>query len=141
MLQSIPSAAFLLLLIAFASIVFTRQNKSPLPKGTRRPPGPKGKPFLGNLDDAPTVRLSQHWKKLSDQYGPVMRLKLGGQEHIVLSNEKVANDLLRERGTIYSSREQPPAVAQLLSNNMRPLFLPYNGACCVQQSFSVLGNR
>jgi cytochrome P450 len=43
----------------------------------------------------------------------------------VVSTEKVANDLMRERGTLYSSREQFPMAAQLLSDNLRPLFLPY----------------
>lgn len=42
------------------------------------------------------------------------------------STEKVANDLLRERGGNYSSREQLPAAAKLLSRDLRPLFWPYN---------------
>ena len=33
---------------------------------------------------------------------------------------------MRERGTLYSSREQFPMAAQLLSDNLRPLFLPYS---------------
>ena len=45
---------------------------------------------------------------------------------MVISTEKVANDLLRERGTLYSSREQLPAAAILLGDGLRPLFLPYN---------------
>ena len=44
----------------------------------------------------------------------------------VVSSEKVANDLLRERGNIYSSREQMPAAVQLLGDNLRPLFWPHN---------------
>jgi hypothetical protein len=43
----------------------------------------------------------------------------------VVSTEKIANDLIRERGTLYSSHEQFPMAAQLLSDNMPPLFLPY----------------
>lgn len=46
-----------------------------------------------------------------------------------MSTEKVANDLLRERGNLYSSREQTPAAAKLLGGDLRPLFLPYNGMC------------
>jgi hypothetical protein len=44
----------------------------------------------------------------------------------MLSSAKIANDLLRELGTIYSSREQLSMTAYLLSNNLRPLFLLYN---------------
>lgn len=59
------------------------------------------------------------------QYGPLFRLNIAGRNHIVVSTEEIANDLLRERGNIYSDREQLPMAAQLLSNNLRPLFLPY----------------
>lgn len=61
-----------------------------------------------------------------DQYGPLFRLRLAGKEHYIVSNEKVANDLLRERGNIYSSREQMPAAVQLLGDNLRPLFWSHN---------------
>lgn len=56
-----------------------------------------------------------------------MRLSFAGSLQYVVSNEKFANDLLRERGNLYSSREQTPAAAQLLSGSLRPLLLPYNG--------------
>jgi cytochrome P450 len=46
--------------------------------------------------------------------------------HVVVSTEKIANDLMRERGTLYSDREQLPMAAQLLSDNLCPLFLPYD---------------
>jgi hypothetical protein len=42
----------------------------------------------------------------------------------MVSSEKIANDLLRERG---STREQSVFAAELMSRNLRPLFLPYNG--------------
>lgn len=32
---------------------------------------------------------------------------------------------MRERGNIYSDRDHPPMAAELLSDNLRPLFLPY----------------
>jgi hypothetical protein len=44
---------------------------------------------------------------------------------VIISSKKIANDLLRERGNVYSSREQAP-MATLLSGNLRPVFLPYN---------------
>ncbi len=60
-------------------------------------------------------------------------MTLAGQEHYVLSSEKVANDLLRERGSIYSSRPLAPASAELLSKNLRPVLLPYNGELVVMR--------
>jgi cytochrome P450 len=61
----------------------------------------------------------------SKRYGAMLRLNIAGKHHIIVSSEEIANDLLRERGTIYSSREQLPMAAQLVSGNLRPLFLPY----------------
>jgi cytochrome P450 len=52
-------------------------------------------------------------------------LNIAGREHFVVSTESIANDLLRDRGNIYSSREQLPAATWLLSDNLRPLFWPY----------------
>ena len=87
----------------------------------------KGKPLVGNLLDIPPYHSWLKFKKWADQYGPIFRLSIAGREHYVVSTEKIANDLLRERGTIYSSREQLPAAAQLLSRDLRPLLLPYDG--------------
>ncbi|EON62419.1 hypothetical protein W97_01641 [Coniosporium apollinis CBS 100218] len=96
------------------------------PKDAKLPPGPKGKPLVGNLLDIPPYHSWLKFKEWADQYGPLFRLNIAGREHYIVSTEKIANDLLRERGTLYSSREQLPAAAQLLGDNLRPLFLPYN---------------
>lgn len=45
----------------------------------------------------------------------------------MVSTEKIANDLLRERGNLYSSREQLPMAVKLMGRDLRPLFLPYGG--------------
>lgn len=137
---------FLLLGVAI-SLFITRllKRKEKLPKGARLPPGPSGMldsktctasgldmtaigvPVVGNLLDIPQKHSWVKFKVWADQYGPLMRLNLGGRDHYVVSNESIANDLLRERGNLYSSREQTPAAAQLLSGGLRPLLLPYNG--------------
>ncbi|KAF8847145.1 cytochrome P450 [Acephala macrosclerotiorum] len=62
----------------------------------------------------------------SKTFGPLYQLTIAENPHIILSTEKIANDLLRERGTIYSSRDQLPMAAVLVSDNLRPLFLPYD---------------
>ncbi|KAF5264220.1 hypothetical protein FOXYS1_5006 [Fusarium oxysporum] len=95
-------------------------------KTGKLPPGPPGTPLFGNLLDIPPHHSWLKFKAWADRYGPIMRLNLAGREHVVLSTEKVANDLLREKGSIYSSREHLVFASELLSNNLRPLLLPYN---------------
>lgn len=86
-----------------------------------------GYPLIGNLLDIPPQHSWLKFKEWADEYGPLYRIRLGWQEHVVISTEKIANDLLRERGSHYSSREQTVMAAELLSDNLRPLLLPYNG--------------
>jgi hypothetical protein len=44
----------------------------------------------------------------------------------MISTKKVINNLLRERGNFYSSREYLLIALGILSYNIRPLLLPYN---------------
>ena len=116
----------LLTLFALATIIgiFSCQAKK-APAGAQLPPGPPGKPIIGNALDIPPYHSWFQFEKWSKKYGPLYRLSIAGRTHVIVSTEKIANDLLRERGTIYSSREQLPMAAQMMSNNLRPLFLPY----------------
>lgn len=122
------SPALLAVFAAFvACSVFTYLNSGPkLPKGTILPPGPPGKPLVGNLPDIPPKHSWLKFKEWADRYGPLFRLNIAGREHYVVSTQKIADELLRERGNIYSSREQLPAAAKLLGDDLRPLFWPHN---------------
>lgn len=91
---------------------------------------------MGNLPDIPAQHSWLQFKKWADQYGAIFRLDVFGRNIIVVSTEKIANDLLRERGTLYSSREQLPMAARLVSRNLRTLFLPYGGTCVRSSSSS-----
>nr|OQO31889.1 hypothetical protein B0A51_01084 [Rachicladosporium sp. CCFEE 5018] len=116
----------LIALVVFALLgaVYLCEQKDP-PTGTRQPDGPPGKPFVGNLLDIPPYHSWLQFFKWSKQFGPLYRLNLAGQEHVIVSTESIANDLLRERGTLYSSRAYLPMATELLSHNLRPLLLPY----------------
>lgn len=87
----------------------------------------KGKPLLGNFFDIPPYHSWLKFKQWADIYGPLFQLNLIGRRLVVISTEKVANDLLRERGSFYSSREYLPMASGILSHNMRPLLQPYDG--------------
>ncbi|KAF5979386.1 cytochrome P450 monooxygenase [Fusarium bulbicola] len=86
----------------------------------------QGKPLVGNLFEIPQYHSWLKFKEWADTYGPIFRLNLAGRQHVVLSTEKIANDLLRERGSYYSSREFLPMASGIVSREMRPLLLPYN---------------
>lgn len=84
-----------------------------------------GFPLLGNVTQHPKASPWYKYTAWCKEYGPLVKFTIGGQEHVIVNTEKIANDLMRERGNIYSSRPQVPMAAQLLSRNMRPVLLPY----------------
>jgi cytochrome P450 len=94
------------------------------PKGSRLPQGPAGIPFIGSLLQVPQQHSWLQFHTWAKQYGPIFRLNLAGHENYVVNTESIANDLLWQRGNIYSSREQSPAAAVLLSDGLRPLLWP-----------------
>lgn len=49
--------------------------------------------------------------KWSEEYGPIYQVNLAGHNHVWISDEDVAIDLLSKRGNIYSDRPHIPALA------------------------------
>ncbi|KAJ2903847.1 O-methylsterigmatocystin oxidoreductase 3 [Zalerion maritima] len=120
--------ATLLLLL----LLLTRLSKpgSQPPKSTPKPlplpPSPPGAlPLIGHAHLIPPSHSWLLFKSWTDRLGPVVHLSILGRSHVLLGSESVANTLLRERGSIYSDREQLPAAAVLLSDGRNSLMAPY----------------
>ncbi|KAF4548076.1 Cytochrome P450-like protein 54 [Elsinoe fawcettii] len=121
-------SVLLILLIAFWGVYDAWQRYARRSKRVKDLPGPRGLPIAGSALDISKGRHGYFWFKFTDwgrEYGPIYQYKAFGKVNIVVGTEKIANDLLRERGDIYSSRENLPMASQLLSGNKRALFLPY----------------
>lgn len=133
MVSSITTALAVIIL-AFATYLLKRSNKTVIPPGTRSPPGPAGKPIIGSMLDIPPVHSWFKFKELTDQYGPITKITIAGQDHVLLGTEQVANDLLRERGSIYSDRPTFHA-ANIMTRGLIPLLLRYGDVWRTQRSF------
>lgn len=70
----------------------------------RHPPGPPGLPIIGNARDMPVVDGHLAYSELAKKYGPIMQFCVLGKAVIVISDAKIAVDLLDKRGAIYSGR-------------------------------------
>ncbi|KAJ9602887.1 hypothetical protein H2200_012667 [Cladophialophora chaetospira] len=78
------------------------------PNGLKPLPGPKGYPFLGSILDFPKTFGYHKFKEWSDVYGPIFQVNILGATHVVISDAKIADDLLALKGAQYSDR--PPLV-------------------------------
>jgi hypothetical protein len=73
---------------------------------TALPPGPKGLPFIGNINDLPTpgVPQYQHWLQHKERYGPLSSITVLGQTMIIVHDKEVAFELMEKRASKYSGR-------------------------------------
>lgn len=89
----------------------------------RLPPGPRRLPFIGNLlelGDKPHQSVTA----LSKRYGPVMYLKLGSINTIVVSSSEAAQEVLKEKDEAFSSRTVLKGVQVADHPEFSVVFLP-----------------
>jgi hypothetical protein len=74
--------------------------------GLPLPPGPKGLPLLGNVNDMPLPGILEcdHWLKHKDVYGPISSVTVLGQTFIIINDADIALDMLRDRAINHSAR-------------------------------------
>jgi hypothetical protein len=94
--------AFCGIVAAYLIRRFLRSSKHVLPL----PPGPKGLPLLGNINDLPKpgVLECHHWAKHKDLYGPISSITVLGQTFVIINDADIALELLRDRASINSGR-------------------------------------
>ncbi|WCJ37143.1 cytochrome P450 family 71 subfamily B polypeptide 2 [Euphorbia peplus] len=125
-LQQIPSFQILLssLLLIFTIFMIgrRRQNRNP-----NSPPGPWKFPILGSL---PHMMLSsdlthQRFRALSLIYGPVMSLRLGHVQAIVISSAQAAKQIMKTHGESFAERPLVLDAQIVLYNQKDILFGSY----------------
>ena len=100
---TIPLLAYAALL--FGVFLFLVGSARKAPPGSIYPPGPKRQPIIGNLLQIPGEHSWIKFHEWSQIYGTLYGLDIAGRKQVILSSEETANDLLGERGNVYSSRE------------------------------------
>ncbi|KAG0699929.1 cytochrome P450 [Suillus ampliporus] len=78
------------------------------------PPGPKGKPLVGNLFDIPLVDTAKVFAEWRSLYGDVIYLEALHQRILVLNSFEAANELLSKRSLIYSDRPKLVMLGRLM---------------------------
>ncbi|OAG38750.1 hypothetical protein AYO21_07103 [Fonsecaea monophora] len=68
------------------------------------PPGPPTIPIVGNLLQIPIKNFHLGFQEIAQKYGPIVSLKLGATDMIMLNHPTVVRELLEKRSNIYSAR-------------------------------------
>lgn len=96
------SGFFLAALVILLRLLKSRKNSI-----QKRPPGPKGWPIFGNIFDLGTVLPHQTLYRLRFRHGPVMWLRLGAMNTMVVQSGKAAAELFRNHDLPFSDRKVP----------------------------------
>lgn len=113
------------------------EKKKKKKKGHRKAyniPPHAGLPLIGNLLDIPKKHAWLKYREYIEEHGPIVRIKLMGQEHILLGSEAVVDDLLKSRGGIYSGRPQTQACS-ILTQDQHVLMMPAGEPLRVRRRF------
>ncbi|KAH0840986.1 cytochrome P450 [Fonsecaea pedrosoi] len=94
--------AVIAVVVVLAALIIRFRNLGMRPKNY--PPGPPTIPVFGNLFQMPRSKLHEGLAKMSEQYGPIMGLKLGAMDMIVINSYTTVKDLYDKRSSIYSNR-------------------------------------
>jgi hypothetical protein len=110
---AIPSLFF----SAIQQILSWRKRKlAPEPKF----PGPKQYPIVGRVHDLPRFSMWLKFKEWADEHGPIYQTRAVDQTFIIVSDEKIAEEMLVKRGHIYSGR---PQIRSLIKHKDGPAYV------------------
>jgi len=85
-----------------------------IPTGLKPLPGPKGYPIIGSVPEVPEKNGFIKFADWGKQYGPIYQCDLAGDNHVWISTDEIARDLLSKKAAIYSDR---PHIPSLIDDN------------------------
>jgi len=115
--------ALILIYLAIPGIVISAiqrlLSKKKPSSGGKAFPGPEQYPVVGRVHDLPRFSMWLKFKEWADKYGPIYQTRMLNQPFIIVSDEKIAEELLVKRGHIYSGR---PQIRSLIKHKDGPAY-------------------
>ncbi|KAL5544062.1 hypothetical protein UlMin_007846 [Ulmus minor] len=115
------STFFLVLLFLFSIVLFLRNRSS---AKLNLPPSPPRLPIIGNLHQLGT-RPHHSLKALSDKYGPLMLLKLGHIQTLVVSSADIVKEIIKSHDVVMCNRPTTTAAEIFLFGGRNIALSPY----------------
>jgi len=81
-----------------------------------------GYPIIGSVPDVPEKNGFIKFADWGKEYGPIYQCNLAGSNHVWVSSEKIAHDLLSKKAAIYSDRPHIPGLID--DNRTSAQYLP-----------------
>lgn len=90
-------------------------------------PGPTLLPYFGRIHDLPIEKMWLKFDEWAKIYGPIYRTEMLGTKFIIVTDEKIIEDLLVKRAKYNSDRPAVPSLFDSKSTNGSMEYLPLMG--------------
>ncbi|XP_078446975.1 cytochrome P450, family 98, subfamily A, polypeptide 3 [Wolffia australiana] len=92
--------------------------------GVRLPPGPRGWPVVGNLNQVGSVRC-RCYADWADRFGPVMAVWLGSTLNVVVSSAEAAKEALKDQDQAMADRPRSRSTARFSRDGQDLIWADY----------------
>lgn len=120
-------AGFALVSFVLYSLLNSKNRQQKTAAGATPLPGPALVPGIGRVHDLPINFMWIKFKEWADIYGPIYYTEMLGTKFIIVSDEKIAEELLVKRAKIYSDRPAVPSLFDSKSTHGSMEYLPLMG--------------
>ncbi|XP_074365312.1 cytochrome P450 71A9-like [Apium graveolens] len=124
--SSIMEVALFLLSVSLPLLLLIKLRSYYNRKLNRRPPGPRGLPWIGNLHQFDSINPHIYLYQLSLKYGPLMSLRLGSVQTLVISSASAAKEVFKNHDLCFSGRPTFVGSQKVSYNSKDIVFSPYN---------------
>uniref|UniRef100_M8BDR2 Cytochrome P450 99A2 n=1 Tax=Aegilops tauschii TaxID=37682 RepID=M8BDR2_AEGTA len=124
--MELSAATLLFLSLVSLIVLLSLLGRKPAPSSRKRqPPGPRRLPFIGSLLHLLTATPQVALRDLARKHGPVMYLRLGQVDTVVISSPAAAQEVLRDNNLNFASRPSLLATEIVGYGNTDIAFAPY----------------
>jgi hypothetical protein len=127
-MHSLTVYAIGLAIFGWAVYVFyeaiSKRNSKYNPRGL---PGPALVPWVGRIHDLPIDAMWLKFNEWAETYGPIYRTKMLGANFVIITDEKIAEDILVKRAKVYSDRPEIRSLFDPKSTHGSMEYLPLMG--------------
>ncbi|KAI8625989.1 cytochrome P450 [Xylariaceae sp. FL1651] len=92
------------------------------------PPGPRGYPLVGNINDLPPPGTleARFWLKHKELFGPLSSVTVLGKSLVIINDARLAFELFEKRSAKYSSRPKQVLAGEMVGWEKTLGLSPYN---------------